>query len=189
MIHCQWKRTNECQTKRKAWCTLYGWWQWYFSKQKRQMKFVSLMKNSLYISVLRFNVFQLVTLICCEGWCKPPERLMWCFMESIDPERGQWSSQQSRLWQSVRHDRSVRFSLCLRVWRPLLAATGDQWGWHTCGHCQHVLCKMSGVRFTVTKADEADPIGESSTDAPNYEGTDDGGVPQVRIVDSDGKDG
>lgn len=50
---------------------------------------------------------------------------------------------------------------------------------------------MSAVRFTVTKADDESPIGESTTDGPNYGTTtasaDD--VPQVRIVDSDGKVG
>ena len=51
---------------------------------------------------------------------------------------------------------------------------------------------MSAVRFTVTKADDESPIGESTTDGPNYGTATDVGeeVPQVRIVsDADVKFG
>ena len=49
---------------------------------------------------------------------------------------------------------------------------------------------MSAVRFTVTKAEDESPIGESTTDGPNYGTTAQGDdVPQVRIVDTDGKFG
>ena len=42
---------------------------------------------------------------------------------------------------------------------------------------------MSAVRFTVTKTED-DPMGESSTDPPNYGGAD---TPDVKIVDSNTK--
>ncbi len=56
---------------------------------------------------------------------------------------------------------------------------------------------MSGVRFTVTKTEESPVVGESSPDGPAYGSgaaestnkTDTAEVPQVRIVDIDGKDG
>ena len=44
---------------------------------------------------------------------------------------------------------------------------------------------MSAVRFTVTKTEE-DPMGESSTDPPNY-GSAPADTPDVKIVDSDTK--
>ena len=100
-----------------------------FRSKKSKMKFVSSMKNSLYISVLRFNVFQWATLICCEGWCKP--RKGWCDASWKVLIQNEASGAASRAGSGSLSDTTAAYaSLCVyvfdgRCWQPLAISGVD----------------------------------------------------------------